>query len=197
MMFLWARALKLKYEELNYSANAEKDYDRQRPEWHHRWLGKLNECLYASFDMSMRTSLCLVLQLQEIFRKKNEKKGRKGDAEKSAQLVRRTRGCSCGRRGAVLWIQNSILSLNAFTKANTEPNINDTVSLYGHGLQCDKLDVQGTKMLCFIGKPGVLSWFNLNNQQRLHVEFEPNDKLLLDVILAVYIGSYKQQDMSG
>lgn len=29
-----------------------------------------------------------VLQLQEIFRKKNEKKGRKGDAEKSAQLVR-------------------------------------------------------------------------------------------------------------
>lgn len=28
-------------------------------------------------------------QLQEIFRKKNEKKSRKGDAEKSAQLVRR------------------------------------------------------------------------------------------------------------
>lgn len=30
-----------------------------------------------------------MLQLQEIFRKKNEKKNRKGDAEKSAQLVRR------------------------------------------------------------------------------------------------------------
>lgn len=30
-----------------------------------------------------------MLQLQEIFRKKNEKKSRKGDAEKSAQLVRR------------------------------------------------------------------------------------------------------------
>lgn len=29
-----------------------------------------------------------VPQLQEIFRKKNEKKGRKGDVEKSAQLVR-------------------------------------------------------------------------------------------------------------
>lgn len=35
----------------------------------------------------MFTPYC-VLQLQEIFRKKNEKKGRKGDAEKSAQLVR-------------------------------------------------------------------------------------------------------------
>lgn len=31
----------------------------------------------------------IMLQLQEIFRKKNEKKNRKGDAEKSAQLVRR------------------------------------------------------------------------------------------------------------
>lgn len=30
-----------------------------------------------------------MFQLQEIFRKKNEKKSRKGDAEKSAQLVRR------------------------------------------------------------------------------------------------------------
>lgn len=39
--------------------------------------------------MSMRSSFCLLLQLQEIFRKKNEKKGRKGDAEKSAQLVRK------------------------------------------------------------------------------------------------------------
>lgn len=45
-------------------------------------------------------------QLQEIFRKKNEKKGRKGDAEKSAQLVRqrergikKERGSELGRLG--------------------------------------------------------------------------------------------------
>lgn len=37
----------------------------------------------------MGASLFLSSQLQEIFRKKNEKKGRKGDAEKSAQLVRK------------------------------------------------------------------------------------------------------------
>ncbi len=62
---------------------------------HERVNGFVNVCAYEhlsfkqSFELSMRSSFFLSLQLQEIFRKKNEKKGRKGDAEKSAQLVRK------------------------------------------------------------------------------------------------------------
>lgn len=43
----------------------------------------------SGFESSVKSWSFLSLQLQEIFRKKNEKKGRKGDAEKSAQLVRK------------------------------------------------------------------------------------------------------------
>lgn len=78
------------------------------------FVNSVNVCMYEhlsckqsfefGFELSVRSSFCLALQLQEIFRKKNEKKGRKGDAEKSAQLVRRTRVCSCGRRGTFLWM---------------------------------------------------------------------------------------------
>lgn len=77
------------------------------------FVNSVNVCTYehlsfkqsfeSGFELSMRSSLCLSLQLQEIFRKKNEKKGRKGDAEKSAQLVRKPvtegEGVFCVRRG--------------------------------------------------------------------------------------------------
>lgn len=48
------------------------------------------------------------MQLQEIFRKKNEKKGRKGDAEKSAQLVRKLVMYIHGKQG------QSYMGLEAF-----------------------------------------------------------------------------------
>lgn len=54
-----------------------------------------HHCEIRLMNLNLLTScLCMTLQLQEIFRKKNEKKGRRGDADKSAQLVRKpVTGC--------------------------------------------------------------------------------------------------------